>query len=180
MASLSDLRGQDLAQIAEYHNDVIEALASFFGNWKTLGVARYIGSTPAEMRDILATRLEETALRSALEVISAIEAAFRVDYLIRSVKRKKEPLSRDFRQLYKAKQGKVRLNEEILERWLSHHSDITGLKALVGELRGALRFRHWLAHGRYWQPARWGRKYDYDGVSILAELIFETFPLYRN
>jgi len=180
MANISELRGQSLATIAEYHNDAVEALGHFFGDWATLNVSRYVGFTPTEIRGVSETRLEETGLRSALQVLSALEAAFRIDYKIRCVLKKKDPLSRDFRELYREKKTKVRLSEDILERWLVRHSDISGLKGLIGEMRGALRFRHWLAHGRYWQPTNFGRKYDYDGVSIIAELIFETFPLYQN
>jgi hypothetical protein len=180
MAKVSELRGQSLADIAEYHSDAVEALGHFFGDWATLNVTRYVGFTPTEIRGLLENRLEETSLRSALQVLASLEAAFRIDYVIRCLLKKKDALSRDFRDLYKLKKTRVRLSEDILERWLVHQSHINGLKRLIGEMRGALRFRHWLAHGRYWEPKNLAQKYDYDGVSILADLILETFPLYRN
>jgi len=48
------------------------------------------------------------------------------------------------------------------------------MSSLIGELKGAFRFRHWLAHGRYFQP---GRKYDYRGLYVLAINVLTNFPL---
>ena len=38
---------------------------------------------------------------------------------------------------------------------------------LIGDVRGAFKFRHWVAHGRYW-VAKLGRKYDFAYVHLLA------------
>jgi hypothetical protein len=70
----------------------------------------------------------------------------------------------------------VALSEDILGSWIKHHPE---LRSLIGQLRAALQFRHWLAHGRYWD-LKAGRKYDYAGVYLIAYLVFEKFPLYRH
>jgi hypothetical protein len=49
---------------------------------------------------------------------------------------------------------------------------------IIGDLRGAFRFRHWLAHGRYWTP-KLGRRYDFDDVFALADLTLRSFPFYE-
>ena len=49
---------------------------------------------------------------------------------------------------------------------------------LIGDLRGAFRFRHWLAHGRYWNP-KLGQKYDFVSVYSLAANVLGDFPLFR-
>ncbi len=65
------------------------------------------------------------------------------------------------------------LEDEILNSWkcCSSASD-----KLIGDLKGAFKFRHWLAHGRYWEP-KLGQKYDYESVYVLAVTVFSSFPL---
>jgi hypothetical protein len=65
----------------------------------------------------------------------------------------------------------VRLDEDILEGWKMHG---TAPARLIGQVRGAFRFRHWLAHGRYWLP-KLGQKYDFEGVYFMAGAIVSSF-----
>jgi hypothetical protein len=88
--------------------------------------------------------------------------------------KKKDPVSRALRGIYKKKQEKASLEDEIFEAWISNSS---GTRTLIGELRGAFRFRHWLAHGRYW-TAKLGRRYDFDDVFTLADQTLQSFPFY--
>jgi hypothetical protein len=141
MAKASDLYGQSLSEIAEYHNNVVDSLKLFFSTLTARTDLRYVGSSSAEIDVILSKRLEETELRSALAVLSSVEAALRIDYLLRSTRRKKDPLSRDFRSLYKINKERVALSEDILGLWIKHHPE---LRSLIGQLRSALHFRHWL------------------------------------
>ena len=47
------------------------------------------------------------------------------------------------------------------------------------DLKGAFKFRHWLAHGRYWDPNLGRKKYDFQSLYALAEEFFECF-LYKK
>jgi len=80
-------------------------------------------------------------------------------------------LSIYFREVEKTR-DQVRLDADILEGWKRHTS---ASATLISELRGAFRFRHWLAHGRYWTP-KFGRKYDFDYVHLMASSIISGFP----
>ncbi len=62
-----------------------------------------------------------------------------------------------------------------LQRW-ARNSSVP--RSIIGELRGAFRFRHWLAHGRYWTP-NLGRRYGFSGVFALADLTLHSFPFGR-
>jgi hypothetical protein len=176
MARISGLKIQNLTEIANYHNDTVDSLNLFFSTPKTLESVRFAGSTREEVDAVLFERIEETDLRSCLILLASIEAALRVDYRVRTQTKQKDGLSRDFRDMYKTHQEWVGLSDQILDSWVKHHPN---LKPLVGELRSALQFRHWLAHGRYWQP-KWGRQYDYLNIYNLADLIFSGFPLMGN
>jgi hypothetical protein len=148
-----------IAEIAAYHNDVVDSLKSYFFGWR-----------PGD----LAARIEETDLRSAFFILTTLEAAFRVDYLCRCQKRKKDVVSKAFCVIYKSQKKNARLDEDIFETW-KEKSSAPGPR-LISELRGAFKLRHWLAHGRYWEPTL-GRKYDFNFVYSLADDVFSAFEL---
>jgi hypothetical protein len=45
----------------------------------------------------------------------------------------------------------------------------------VGDFRGALKLRHWLAHGRWWQP-KLGRNYTPQIVFDVSRVLIESIP----
>ena len=106
----------------------------------------------------------------------ALEAALRIDFLSRVKFKKKDTVSRAFRELYKQQKMQVRLNEDILEVWKYCHPEF---RPLVSQLRSALRYRHWLAHGRYWIP-KLDRSYDYASVYDLASQTIADLPLMES
>ncbi|MFZ0705691.1 MAG: hypothetical protein WAM71_08830 [Candidatus Korobacteraceae bacterium] len=159
----------DIDEIAEYHQDVLASLRVFFSSSSEEFTEKYVGYSVQEVRNILRTREYETDLRSTLILLAAMEGLFRVDYEDRSRRRLRDPLSRALRELHKEYGSKARLDEDILEKWKLHGPELPG-RTLIGELRGALNFRNWLAHGRYYTP-KLGRKYDYPDVFRLADAV---------
>jgi hypothetical protein len=176
MASTANLEGQSLTEIADYHNDVVDSLKFFLNPIVHQDSPRFIGCTLAEFNDLLLGRIEETELRSSLAVLAAVEAALRIDYLLRATKRYKDPLSKAFRNIYREKGENARFDDDLLELWGKCYPEF---RRLIGELRAALHFRHWLAHGRYWERPTHGR-FDYVSVYTLADILLTNFPLYRN
>jgi uncharacterized protein YutE (UPF0331/DUF86 family) len=127
------------------------------------------------LRTLRSDRVEETEMRSTFALLATVEAALRTDYILRATQKHKDILSRAFRDLYKKKKKRVRFDEDLLALWANHYPN---LKKYVSELRAALKFRHWLAHGRYWQRPTNGR-FDYASIYDLAMAIL-CFPLYRD
>jgi hypothetical protein len=179
MANTVDMAGQSLDEIAEYHNDVVDAVAFFWQPDHQRTNLRFVGCTFQEfserLRALRFDRIGETEMRSTFAMLAAVEAALRIDYLLRATQRRKDDLSRAFRTLYQEKQERALLEEDLLDLWAKHHPE---LKRYVSELRAALKFRHWLAHGRYWRRPTNGR-FDYASIYYLAEVIL-NFPLHRN
>jgi hypothetical protein len=170
MADGSSYLPQQLSieEIADYHNDVISSLRNGF---QPITSERTVG---IPVSDILELRIQETNMRSALAILASLEATFRVDFECRCQNKLKDDVSRAFREIHKQQKG-VRLDEDIFDTWSQHSIIISGPRQLVGELRGAFKFRHWLAHGRYWNP-KLGRKYDYNGIYHLADTVLAAFP----
>lgn len=127
-----------------------------------------------EVDEYFAALFQEIEYSFCLNIIASIEARFRMDYIVRATDRLKDPLSRQFRDIYKDNQEKVGLEDVILEQWKNHHPDI---KNYIGAYVGALKYRHWLAHGRYWKP-KLGRKYDATSVYPICEAVIQNIPLY--
>ena len=124
--------------------------------------------------------LDEADKQASLFLIAAAEATLRVDFLERVYQRRRDPVSRVFRNVYKTRRDhnkvNVRLEDDILDTWAA---EVPGAKSHVGTFKGALRFRHWLAHGRYWVP-KLGQRYDPSGlVQIIADL-FDRIGLANN
>ncbi|MGA2184003.1 MAG: hypothetical protein ABSH47_13320 [Bryobacteraceae bacterium] len=157
-------------ELAAYHQDVVDALHLYFSPVAPTFAVRFVGRTQDEVRRELASRVDESDLRSALAVLTSLEAGFRIDFDFRCQNRLKDGLSRHFRELAKSRGEKVPL-DDILEAWKEHGP----YPATVSELRGAFKFRHWLAHGRLGEP-KLGRRYDFFGVHLMARSIIAAFP----
>jgi hypothetical protein len=163
---------QNLHDLAKYHNDVCDALRAFMKPAATVGDSPFIAFTAAEIALFLNTRIEETELRSSLAILLCVEGSLRIDSQLRRRRRLKDPLSRSFRKLHKTAKRRLRL-EDILDLWALQH---TSMKGVVRELRAALIFRHWLAHGRYWvRPSH--TRLDYQDIYNLGLAVFQNFPL---
>jgi len=147
-----------IKEIEAYFVTTEKALRSFY----QINNLYFTTYTVEELNNELERRIEELDKSTAFTILAAIEAHLRVDFLQRYYDKEKDPLSRKFRNLYKKKGDRPPL-EDILELWMQHLTR----KSVISELRGALNYRHWLAHGRYW-VAKWGRKYDFYDVLTLA------------
>ncbi len=156
----------ELSEIVEYYLDSEAALKKYYpitGKTDTL-IEKFILYTKDEIIKEFKKRVDELDKTSSLTILTSVEAKFRIDYLNRCYKRKKDPLSLELRDLYKIKENHASLEDEILVFWKKHFPDYKGL---FSEIIGALKYRHWIAHGRYWYP-KLGRKFDYTYIYSLA------------
>ena len=135
---------------------------------------RFVGRREDDVRQELKSRIEESETRSALVLLTRLEASFKVDFDIRCKKRKKDPLSRHLREVEKKRKERPHLVVDILEGWKVHHTELSGA---IGELRGAFKVRHWLAHGRYRVPSP---NYNYYSIRRIADGIINEFPLFKE
>lgn len=160
-------QGLTLPEVARHHEVLMTATYDFFAtsNRHSLlqhpSLAGYAGRSIEDVRADVLTELDHT---SALSVLSCVEAAVRTDYLTRVYGRSRGNMSRALRAVYDDSDEKARLVEDLLACWRAH-SNVP--KLLIAELIAALKFRHWLAHGRYWTP-KFGRRYDYQSMYGIA------------
>lgn len=151
-----------LDEIAIHHRDVKSSLFEFFSGQSRALMECYVGAKIDEAR---VRSLSELDLTSSLSVLSSVEAAIRLDYLRRVYAKRRDSLSKAMYELHKIKENRVNLEDELLKLWRENSSMP---KSLLNEVVGAFKYRHWLAHGRYWIP-KLGRKYDYEVIFEIAQ-----------
>jgi len=136
----------------------------------------YVGYTKKELENAFLNHIDELEKGTIFNIFSSLEARFQIDYRVRVQKRLKDSLSRKFRDLYKKKSTKVSLEHDILSLW---KEEFPYCKTIVSNYIGALNYRHWLAHGRYWKP-KLGKKYDLLAVSTIANQIYANLPFHEG
>lgn len=164
-----------LDEIASYQTEADASLRLFYSPANPKYDVQFQGFLPSEINSRLNQRLVETKMRSTLITISIVEAAFHMDFKARCRLKLTDSISTAFRKIYKKKKGqRVHFDEDILEVWKQHIEPQSSF--LIGQLRSMLHFRHWLAHGRYWNPKQ---KFAYQDSYLLAVLIIAEFPFQK-
>ena len=136
----------------------------------------FVGMTVSEIDTYYSDKLQELDWVTCLELLAATEAALRVDFHVRVDKRLKDGLTRRFRDVrkeYEDRPHQIRLVEDILDNWRDDEPD---KKTLIGDFKGALKLRHWLAHGRYRTP-KLGRTYDPMDIYQVSSTLLTSFGL---
>jgi hypothetical protein len=157
-------------EIAEYYQGVRTALANFYIGDSAAFIERYAFSTQQEVQTSYRKESSEFEHSTCLTVLAALEARFRIDYLARSENKLKDALSQSLRKLYAKHRNKLGF-EDLLNAWKRHSP---ALSDHISQLKTALIYRHWLAHGRYWEP-KLGRKHDFSDIWNLAYKIEQDF-----
>lgn len=162
----------DIVIIDDYHQKIESAISLYYSNENPEFSILFNSYSSSEIQDACQSKIDEHEKLVIMNLFAAVEAMFRIDYLQRCYRKKKDVLSVAFRSIYKTKGKRVSLEDDIFIAW----KDNTAYPSrLISDLKGAFRYRHWLAHGRYWEP-KLGRKYDYFSVFTLVQTVFDSFP----
>lgn len=161
-----------LTDIADHHVDAEASLRLYFSNANPGFTQRFFSYFPTDISGELSGRIKEADMRSALITLARVEAALRKDYAYRGRGKLADDISIAFRQIYKKKGRHARLDEDILAVWYNNVAPTE--RALISKLRGMLKFRHWMAHGRYWNV---GTEHSFQDVYLVADLTLSTLQL---
>lgn len=133
--------------------------------------AEFLGLTADEVSERFDEVRAELELATVLLLLTESEAVLRVDYLARAYEKRKDAVSRALREVHRERGPHARLDEDLLETWLTCEPASSGG---IREYRGLLKLRNWLAHGRYWSP-KLGRAHDAYDAEIVHEVIGRMF-----
>lgn len=160
--------------VGEEKGRVIRVFRAGFGNAGEdldTSASRFIGFTRAEVDEFFDGQRSQLELLTMFELLATTEAILRNEFKVRVAARKKDGLSRRFRELHKANGDKIRLDEDILG---AMKEEGVGSK-VIASFRGTLKLRHWLAHGRHWRP-KLGRPYAPGDVLDIARELIDSIP----
>lgn len=171
----TSLSGKNLTliEITGYYNDSVASFRLYFSTRSPAYLTRFSTYTPKEVQDELTIRIDELDRSATFNIMASLEASFYIDYLIRCGKRKKDALSKRLRPIYIQKGDRISLEKELLKIWRQEHPEF---KSLISSYIGALKHRHWLAHGRY-RTDKSGQKYEYYSMHLLAQSIVNQLNL---
>ena len=160
------LSGQNLSlsDIKDYYDDSKSALTLYFSLHSFDYNYRFVDYNINEIEQELQARLDELDRLTSFSILSSLEASLRMDYLTRCNQKKKDALSRKMKRMYQIRGSRVSLEDDILRMWKETYLEY---KIFISEVITAFKYRHWLAHGRYWEP-KLGRIYDYYSLYDLA------------
>lgn len=165
-------------QVEEYYIDSEESLNLYYSSNHINSVfsGRFIGYSIEEIDRELKARKEFLDRMCSFELLAAIEAHLRIDYLVRGQDKLKDDFSKKIREIYSKKENKASLVNDILLVWKQEKPEH---KARLDNLGKALDYRHWLAHGRYWTPKKHPhiKRYDYLAIYALATDILSNLDL---
>lgn len=154
-----------LSEIYRYKNDAEKGLKLLFSKQHLHLADELMFATRAEVRALLEQRLEELDKQSSMALLASLEALFQIDFDSRVSKRKKDSLSAYFRTL-KLITTRVSFDRDIITGWEHVHPET---RRCFQPIRKALKYRHWLAHGRYWLLK--SSPFDFDELYTLAEAL---------
>lgn len=148
-----------LSKVAEYYDNTREAIENYY-NPDGINPA-LVGKSRKEVRSIREELLRELSIDCGMMLMSAVEASFRSDFVLRCRKSKKEQIDIDFKKVLGgvSELYRVRIKEDLIDRW---SKEFPSDKHCFSMLKNRLDYRNWVAHGRYWN------KYQNAGVSTMA------------
>lgn len=170
-----------IEDIERYYVDSEGSLNSFYDVDFDSGEisAKFFGYSKEEVFDELKERKETLDRMCSLELLAAIEARVKIDYLIRGQDKLRDNLSKKIRVVYNCKENRASLKDDIIAIW---RTELPEHKKRLDNFCLALDYRNWLAHGRYWHSKRTPHihRYDYLSIYSLAEDIFENMELLES
>jgi hypothetical protein len=183
IGSLNSLQRKTLQEVLDWYLFMVEVLglemARVLGQLAqgtVPGGSRFLGLTQAEIEDFFDRHRIELDFLTMLDLMSAAEAAIRLDYKRKVVNRWKGDVSRSFLRIHKNLSKKkleeyVRLEEDILDTWVDCEPKT---KRPVSEFKGAMRLRHWLAYGRYWNLNAGRQQYNPKDVFDISNRLLQA------
>jgi hypothetical protein len=126
-----------------------------------------------EIEQIKETERYEIERYACFDLISSIEAMFRIDFFHRCENKLRDDLSKDFRKIYKKHEKNIKLREHIFDTWIKYSSN----NYLFNELNNIFQYRNWIAHGGYWLLKTNTQKYDFLYLYSIASQISSSLNL---
>lgn len=161
-----------LPEVYLYKKDAEEGLSLLFSQAEHF--ERFALMSAKEIQQLFIKRTAELELQATFSLMTSLEAFLQLDFHDRIEKRYKDPLSRYFRDSYKQPK-RISFESDIINGWEAVYPET---RRFFQKIKVVLRYRHWLAHGRYWLIDK--PKISFEELYELAEIIQNTMYSIRS
>lgn len=136
-----------LNDVVSYYDDSRAAIVSYYDS--AVLNPNLVGLSIRMVRTKRDKLLKELSIECGMMLMSAVEAAFRTDFVLRCRKSRKNQIDKDFKKVLESVKElyQVRIKEDLIDRWAEEYP---GDKHLFSQLKHRFDYRNWIAHGRYW------------------------------
>jgi len=160
---------ENIVDIAHYHSYTEKSIRLYFSENNPEFTNIFFGQRISDVNLMLSNMINETDMRSTLALMAWMEATFRIDYNARSNNKYSDPISIEMRKIWSKQKERARLND-ILNIWGNTDPET---KKIIEQLKSIFKFRHWLAHGRYWNLEN---EYNFQTVYAITTSILHNLP----
>jgi len=133
----------------------------------------FVGFSEQEIEQEKNNLIKENDTTHCLLLLTSIEAMIRLDADQKYCEKKKDPLSKEIKEIYDRTKGeRIKLDDDLINARINN--DDTKIKKNYNYLKNCFKYRHWLAHGRYWDPKKI-TNFDFDAILlVMLNIIGET------
>lgn len=147
--------------ILEYKKDLEQSIIYYYLNASHF--EKFTFYSKLELTQEKESRLRELDTNCVFMTLSAIESWIRIDYECRVKGRLKDNLSKKLKDIDKKYVKTYKISVDNLCNTYKEYFQ----GQIFSHIKSSFKLRHWLAHGRYWEP-KVGKKYDFNEMYTLA------------
>ncbi len=131
---------------------------------------------PQEIDYALHKKLDQLSIASSFQLFAAFEGAIRYDTKNRQ---RKARVGKDIKRMIRRKRKSLKDIDikDILDCWCQRYSIDP---SRVNTIKGLLQYRHWLAHGRYWDNINLPVSKSAISPKYIYELMRECFDEFKR
>jgi len=136
----------------------------------------FLGFNFSEIQEYFDNQLSELEIITNFNLIASSEALLRRDFYLRIKQRKKDEISKEFKKIRKKQESRISLEDNLLKIWMLF---IPEIKKYIDDYKKLLKYRHWLAHGRYWllESRTTNRKYSIEEVVAIISILLDSMDI---
>ncbi|MFW3688146.1 MULTISPECIES: hypothetical protein [Klebsiella pneumoniae complex] len=159
----------DINYVCHKKSSIDQSINLFYSTKNPDYNADFVGMSIDEIEEIKEDMLKENDITHSLLLLTTIEALIRLDADKKYCDKKKNTFSRLIKCIYDRTKGeRIRLEEDLINTRMNE--DDVSLRGKYIDLKKCFKYRHWLAHGRYWDPKRI-TEVDFDSIRVLISSI---------
>ncbi len=160
----------EINDIVEYKKDLEQSLRYYYLNAGSF--KKFASYNTSELNQEKKDRLKELEIGCVFMILSSIESFIRINYEYRVRNRLKDELSKKLKTIDKDYDKAYKISiDKLCDTYKEYYQG-----KIFSHIKSSFKLRHWLAHGRYWEP-KLGKKYDFNELYSLASELDRLFSI---